>query len=305
MKRWWMLLLIFGMTLSLVACAPEPSDDRLHVTVTTSFLDDMVRNIAPMEVIDLKLVIPAGSDPHTYLPKPQDFNKLARADVVLYHGLHFEGKMVDALEPIGIAVTDAMPIERLQLMDEDGRVVYDPHFWFDLELYAMAVDRASEVLARELPAYASEIYTKAAVYKDELAALDRWIRAEIASIPEATRYLITPHDAFQYFSKAYDIPVFSPQGLSTEAEVATRDIMETVHFIVTHGVRAIFVESTTDPARMEKIREAAVAKGVDVNVVHGEDEALFSDSLAEAGHSGDTFLDMYRHNVDVIVRHLR
>lgn len=116
---------------------------------------------------------------------------------------------------------------------------------------------------------------------------------------------MTPHDAFQYLSKELDIEVFAPQGVSTETEVSNQDIQETVDKIIEHQIKAIFAESTTDPARMEKIRENVNAKGFDVQVVSGEGKELFSDSLAAKGQVGDQYIEMYRHNVDLIVEYLK
>ena len=117
--------------------------------------------------------------------------------------------------------------------------------------------------------------------------------------------MITPHDAFNYFSRRYGVEVVAPQGVSTDSEVANKDIDKTVDFIVEHKVKAIFAESTTDPARMEKLKEACMAKGFDVKVVSGEGNELFSDSLAPKGQSGDTYIDMYKHNVKLITENLK
>ena len=224
---------------------------------------------------------------------------------MLYHGLFFEGKMIDILEETGKAVTKDFPEEKLGQMESDGHVTIDPHFWFDLELYALAVDNAAEYLAELLPDKADEIRDNAASYKAELHELDNWARDRVAEIPAASRYLVTPHDAFNYFSRRYDIPVFAPQGVSTDSEVATQDILATVNLIIEHDIKAIFVESTTDPSRMEKLRESCAAKGYDVTVVGGEGQELFSDSLAPVGRDGDTFIEMFKHNVNLIVDHLK
>ena len=141
-------------------------------------------------------------------------------------------------------------------------------------------------------------------YLAELTELDSYVRENIQKIPEGQRFLITPHDAFNYFSKSYGIIVKAPQGVSTSSEVANADIQETIDFIVEHKIKAVFAESTTDPARMEKLREGVVAKGFDVKIVKGEGNELFSDSLAPKGQKGDNYIDMYKHNVDLIVSNL-
>ena len=284
--------------------ATNKDSGKKVVTVTTSFLYDMVDNLVG-DKVDKELIIPAGEDPHLYTAKPQDLEKIKKADLLLYHGLHFEGKMVDVLEKRGSAVSRTFKKEDIGEMEEDGKVVVDPHFWFDIKLYKEASKNAAEDLEKLLPEEKENIEKNLETYLAKLDDLDKENKEKINSIPEASRYLITPHDAFNYFSRAYNIPVKAPQGVSTDSEVANKDIEDTVKFIVENKIKAIFAESTTDPMRMEKLKEAVKAKGFDVEVVSGEGKELFSDSLAPAGQAGDTYIDMYRHNVDLIVENLK
>ena len=136
-------------------------------------------------------------------------------------------------------------------------------------------------------------------------ALDAEITQKIAQIPEGQRNLVTPHDAFNYFSHRYHVNVIAPQGVSTDSEVANADIEKTANYIVEHKVKAVFAESTTNPERMKKLQEVCRTKGFDVEIVGGEGNELFSDSLAPAGEKGDTYITMYRSNVDLIVSHLK
>ncbi len=280
------------------------SDEKKTVTATTSFIADMVTQLVK-DKVNLEMVIPAGEDPHLYVAQPQDLKKFEKADLVLYHGLHFEGKMQDVLEQKGVAVSKNFSKEDLGVMDEDGVEIIDPHFWFDLKLYAQAVDVAAEELAKLLPTEADAIKANAESYKQELKKLDEDNKKKLEEIPEEHRYLVTPHDAFNYFSRSYNIKVVAPQGVSTDSEVATADIEETVNFIVEHKIKAIFSESTTNPERMKKLQESCAAKGWEVKVVEGEGRELFSDSLAPKGQSGDTFISMYKHNVDLIYENLK
>lgn len=277
---------------------------KKNVTVTTSFLYDMVNQLAPGKT-NLELIIPHGEDPHLYIAKPVDQNKIRTADLLLYHGLHFEGKMQSALEKKGYAVASTFPKEKIGTMEEDGVVEVDPHFWFDLDLYKEAVKNASEQLQALLPEDKAEIAKNTENYLKQLTALDEENRAKLSEIPKERRILVTPHDAFNYFSRRYDIAVMAPQGVSTDSEVANKDIEDTVDFIVKNNVKAIFVESTTDPSRMQKLKEIAKAKGFDVIVVQGEGKELYSDSLAPEGSEGSTFIDMYRHNVKLITDNLK
>ena len=284
--------------------ANKQGDGKKIVTVTTSFLYDMVDNLVG-DKVEKEFIIPTGEDPHLYTAKPQDLEKIKKADLLLYHGLHFEGKMVDVLEKKGSAVSRTFKKEDIGEMEEDGKVVVDPHFWFDIKLYKEATKNAAEDLEKLLPEEKESIEKNLESYLAKLDELDKENKEKISSIPEASRYLITPHDAFNYFSRAYNIPVKAPQGVSTDSEVANKDIEDTVNFIVKNKVKAIFAESTTDPMRMEKLKEAVKAKGFDVKVVSGEGQELFSDSLASEGQVGDNYIDMYKHNVDLIVENLK
>lgn len=305
------MALMLGLVLAVAGCssnAPKEeatqTSDKKTVTVTTSFLYDMVAQLTG-DLVDIELLIPAGEDPHLYVAKPQDLQKLEKADLVLYHGLHFEGKMQEILEKKGYAVAETFTEDELGMMEEDGHEIIDPHFWFDIDLYKEATTNAANKLTELLPEQKAEIESKLNGYLEELTKLDEENSELLSAIPEESRYLITPHDAFNYFSERYDIPVMAPQGVSTDSEVANKDIQDTVDFIVEKKVKAIFAESTTDPARMEKLKEAAKAKGFDVKVVSGEGNELFSDSLAPEEEEGHTFVDMYRHNVKLIVENLK
>ena len=285
-------LFLFAICLifSLSACGDKANiskDDKVelkshntkNIVVTTSFLYDIVEQIAG-DTVNVELIIPAGEDPHLYIAKPEDLKKLQSADLVLYHGLHFEGKMVEVLDKLGISVSKQFPKDKIGSMEEDGQVIIDPHFWFDISLYKMAVEETKKALSNLNPKDA-DLYEK-----------------------NTEKYLFTPHDAFNYFSKSYGITVKAPQGVSTSSEVSNADIQETIDFIVEHKIKAVFAESTTDPARMEKLREGVVAKGFDVKIVKGHGNELFSDSLAPKGQEGDNYIDMYKHNVDLIVSNL-
>lgn len=274
------------------------------VTVTTSFLADMTKELAG-DYVRIEMIIPAGEDPHLYVAQPKDLQKLKEADLVLYHGLHFEGKMVEVLEKKGTAVSADFPPGDILRLEEDGAEVVDPHFWFSIPLYKKASEKAAESLIRLVPEHEKEIRANLAKYLKQLDDLDDEIRGKIAQIPPENRNLVTPHDAFNYFSRSYGMKVVAPQGVSTNSEVANADIEKTADFIVSHKVKAVFAESTTNPERMKKLQEICKAKGFDVEIVSGEGNELFSDSLAPAGQKGDTYLDMYRSNVDLIVNHLK
>lgn len=302
----FLMLLVFGLT----ACASKTSQSKPNqgkepvVTVTTSFLNDMVKQLAG-DYVKRELIIPAGEDPHLYVAKSSDLKKLQAADLVLYHGLHFEGKMIDALEAKGTAVTKSFSKEEIATMDEDGEEVVDPHFWFDIDLYKKAVTESSKALIALVPEHKEAIVKNTKAYLADLDDLDQWNKETLSVIPKESRYLVTPHDAFNYFARRYDFTLYAPQGVSTDSEVANSDMIETVNVIKEHNIKAIFTESTTNPERMKKLQAAVAAKGGKVSVVTGEGKELFSDSLAAEGEEGDTYIDMYKHNTKLIVTSLQ
>lgn len=306
MKRILMAILIIAMLFTACNKTDNKSGDdgKKTVTVTTSFLYDMVKVIAG-DSVNRQLIIPAGEDPHLYLMKPNDATKLKNADLVLYHGLHFEGKMIEALESVGVAVAKDFTNDEIGTMEENGQTNLDPHFWFDIHLYKKAAKVACEELSKLVPEKSEEYNKNYENYLKELDELDSYNKERLAEIPKESKYLVTPHDAFNYMSRYYDIPVMAPQGVSTETEVGVKDMDETANFIFEHKIKAIFAESTTDPKRMEALKDSVKKKGFDVKVVQGEGNELFSDSLAPEGQFGDNYIDMYKHNIDIIVENLK
>ena len=304
-----LLTLVFALTaLFAVGCGgganDKPESAKKTVTVTTSFLQDMTKQLAG-DYVNIELIIPAGEDPHLYVAQPADLEKIKKADLLLYHGLHFEGKMAEVLEKKGVAVTKNFADANINYMEEDGKKIVDPHFWFDVALYKQATEAAAAELIKLVPAHEKEIQENLKKYLADLDALDAEITQKIAQIPEGQRNLVTPHDAFNYFSHRYHVNVIAPQGVSTDSEVANADIEKTANYIVEHKVKAVFAESTTNPERMKKLQEVCKTKGFDVEIVGGEGSELFSDSLAPVGQKGDTYITMYRSNVDLIVSHLK
>ena len=311
-KNYLKLLLTLALALTAlvaVGCggggsSDKAADTKKTVTVTTSFLQDMTKQLAG-DYVNIELIIPAGEDPHLYVAQPADLEKIKKADLLLYHGLHFEGKMAEVLEKKGVAVTKNFTDTNINYMEQDGKKIVDPHFWFDVALYKQATETAAAELIKLVPEHEKEIQENLKKYLAELDALDKEITEKIAQIPADQRNLVTPHDAFNYFSRRYHVNVIAPQGVSTDSEVANADIEKTANYIVDHKVKAVFAESTTNPERMKKLQEVCRTKGFDVEIVGGEGNELFSDSLAPAGEKGDTYITMYRSNVDLIVSHLK
>lgn len=303
------LFLVMSFMLLAAACgndeAASEDNGKTQLVVTTTFLNDMVNVLDEgVDGFDTELIIPAGEDPHVYEPTSSDLKKLSEADVVLYQGLHFEGRMGDVLEN-GIAAADDFEDDDLESLEQDGETEVDPHFWFNIDLYKQAMQNVADTMIENNPD-AEEQYTENLnAYFEELDDLDQYVADRIDEIPEESRILITPHDAFGYFADAYDIDVHAPQGFSTDSEVSNNQIQETADLIVDNNIKAIFVETTTNPDRMTRLQEVVENEGGEVDVVGQDEEALFSDSLAPEGEDGDNYIDMYRHNIDTISDNLQ
>lgn len=279
-------------------CSAVPAETKPQVLATTGMIADLVRNIASADVQVIQLMGP-GVDPHLYKPKPQDLRNLERAHLIFYNGLHLEGRMVELLEnhPRARSVTRAIP--RDKLLFERGQP--DPHVWFDVQLWISAMETIAEDLAAQWPDQAVVFRQRAKSYRAELLGLDEEIRRAIERIPPERRVLVTAHDAFRYFGRAYGLEVRGLQGISTASEASLRELEELTELIVRRRIPAVFVESSVPPDAVNRLLEKAQARGQPVRRAPGE---LFSDAMGEPGTPEGTYPGMMRHNVRLIVEAL-
>lgn len=291
----------------LAACSngAEAENDKPNLAVTTTFINDMVAVLEKdVNGFNTEMIIPAGEDPHVYEPKASDLRALGNADITLYHGLNFEGRMSTILTE-GVSVTEDFQHAHLEEMEEEYGTVADPHFWFDIELYKQAFTAVKDTLIEFNPDDADSYEVNYENYIQELDELNQFAAERINEIPEDSRLLITPHDAFGYLESSYDIEVHAPQGFSTDSEVSNNQIQETADLITNNNIKAIFVETTTNPDRMSRLQEIVASEGGEVEIISGDSRELLSDSLAPEGNPGDTYLTMYRHNINIIADHLK
>lgn len=273
----------------------------IRAMATTGMVADLVRNIGG-ERLAVTQLMGEGVDPHLYKASPGDVSQLNRADMIFFSGLHLEGKMADVLERLGrkkpaVAVAEAIPRGRRL---EVGADLYDPHVWFDVALWRETIAAVEEALASFDPQHAQEYRERAEAYRQELAELDQECREQIGRIPPARRVLVTAHDAFHYFGRAYDLEVKAIQGISTQAEAGIKQINELVDFISERGIKAVFVETSVSERNIEALVEGCQARGHKV-VIGGQ---LFSDAMGQPGTPEGTYAGMVRHNVNAIVKAL-
>lgn len=268
-----------------------------RVLATTTVVADLVRQVAGGKVTVDCLMAP-GIDPHSYKATPRDAERLARADLVVASGLHLEGKLADLLDRLArrvpvVAVAEAIPRDRLL---DAGAGLHDPHVWFDAALWSLCVPPVVERLAELDPAGAADHRAAGEAYAARLLRLDAEVRERLASVPAERRVLVTAHDAFGYFGRAYDVEVVGIQGTSTEAEAGLSDINRLVDLVVTRRIPAVFVETSVSDRNVAALREGARARGHAV-ALGGR---LYSDSLGEGGEVA-TLEGAIRANVEAIV----
>lgn len=297
------LLLALLAGLSLTACS-ESSKKETLIVCTTGMIGDAVQHLMG-DSVKVEVLMGPGVDPHLYKATQGDINDLSNADVIIYNGLHLEGKMGEIFEKLSrqkttIAVGEQVDESRL-INSTDFQGAEDPHIWFDVALWSEAIAGVAEELKKKFPAKANDIDTRLAEYRQKLKELDDYARQQIASLPESQRVMITAHDAFKYFGRAYGLEVRGLQGISTAAEYGLQDVSQLVNEITDRKVKAVFVESSVPKKSIEAVIEGCRSRGHDVKL-GGE---LYSDAMGSAGTPEGTYIGMVRHNVDVITEALK
>lgn len=277
---------------------------RLRVACTTGMVADLARNVGG-ERVEVDCLMGPGVDPHYYKASQGDLERLSRAGVILYNGLFLEGKMEEifgkmARERRVVAVAAELPQSQLRKPPEfEGH--YDPHVWFDVSLWRQTIPTVVAALAAADPAGAEAYQARGAAYAARLDTLHQWVQQELAAITPAQRVLVTAHDAFGYFGRAYGVEVVGLQGVSTVAEYGVNDLNRLVDLIVARRLKAIFVESSVPQRSINAVREGCQGRGHQVQI----GGTLYSDAMGESGSGADTYEGMVRANVHTIVAALK
>lgn len=274
-----------------------------NVVATVGMVTDIVANVAG-DKAGVRGLIGSGVDPHLYYPTRNDVIALQDADVVFYAGLMLEGKLAATLEKIGrvkpvFAVTEK--IDRTYLLtppDMEGHP--DPHVWMDPLAWAKCVEAVAEALAGWDPANAEFYRANAGEYVEQCRELHEYGRRAIATIPESSRVLVTSHDAFNYFGRAFGLQVMGVQGISTDSEAGLQDINRLVDVIVAKDVQAVFVESSVPARNIQALVDGARSRGKRVTI-GGE---LFSDAMGQPRTYEGTYIGMLDHNITTVTRAL-
>lgn len=272
------------------------SSGKIKTISSITIINDVVRNIGG-DKVDAKSICGVGIDPHTYKPKPNDPRLVSESDIVFINGFTLEHWIEEMVHNAGgnkkvVTVTSGLT----PMKDEKGYGDPDPHAWFDVtnvKTYARNIANAFIEVDKQNEAYYKqnlESYTK------KLDSLDAWIKTEIQKIPAEKRVLITSHDAFRYFGRAYGLEVRGLQGISTEAKAQTEDVKKLIDLIKERKLNSVFIETSVNPKLLEEISRETGAK------VGG---ILYSDSVGDEGTFEGTYIGAVTHNVNAIVNALK
>jgi len=298
--RWFLtVLLLFPAGQAIAA------EKKIKITTTVTMVADLARNVGG-DRVEVEALMGPGVDPHLYKAAASDVTKLQQADVIFYSGLLLEGKMQDIFSKLARSkrfvypVTESIPLDRL-LEPPEFAGHYDPHVWFDVPLWKLCLDTVAKGLSEFDPAGKEGYEKRAAATRARLDELHAWALKKAGELPAERRILVTSHDAYNYFGRAYGFQVVGLQGISTVSEAGLADVAKLTDFIKQKKIKAVFVESSVPHDTIERIsRDAGVKIG-------GE---LFSDAMGtpgqiENGYDLGTYEGMIKHNLTTIVEALK
>ncbi len=293
----WLAPLAVVLGCANLALAQGPS-----VVATVGMIGDLAAEVAG-ECAAVTTLMGPGSDPHLYRATAGDVRLLQSADLLLYGGLHLEGRLGEVLGATS-TMTPAFAVSESVVEDDELIVAEgaaDPHIWLDAALWSRVPRFLASVLAEADgfdPACSAAVVERADDLERQLLALDAWARASFATVPERQRVLVTAHDAFKYFGRAYGIDVEGVQGVSTETEAAVADIRRVIDVVVARNVPMLFVESTINPRTVQAVREGVAQRGGHTVAIGPQ---LFADALGDEGTAQGTYIGMFVHDVVEIV----
>ena len=302
-RTWWCFLLAMAVVVG--PGAAGAAGRKIRVTATTSMVTDLVKQVGG-DRVEVSGLMGAGVDPHLYKATAADVSRLQQAEVIFYNGLVLEGKMTDIFTKLArtkkfvYPLAEGVPEKRL-LEPPQFEGHYDPHVWFDVELWALCAQTVVKGLAEFSPGDREYFERRGKEVAARLLGLHEWALKKAAELPKENRILVTSHDAYNYFGRAYDFQVVGLQGVSTVTEAGLADMAKLVDFIRQKRVKAIFVESSVSPATIQRIAKDAGVR------VGGE---LFSDAMGtpgqmENGYDLGTYEGMIKHNLTTIVEALK
>lgn len=293
MKHIRNLALIGTALASLTVFSVTASARTLDVVTSFTVLGDVVQQVGGNHVKVKTLVGPDG-DPHEFEPSPADARSLRAADIAFVSGEGLEGWMDRLIKASGYKRTPIVASEgvKTRTMDEDGKMVTDPHVWNSPVNVLVWVDNIEKALIAADAEDATTFKANADNYRKKLQALNSYAHSKLDAVPETKRKILTSHDAFGYFGREYKVTFLSPLGVSTETEASAADVGKLINQIKSEGVKAYFIENSNDPKLVKQIAAATGAKP------GGE---LYVEALSKEGGPASTYEKMFRYNVDQVV----
>jgi len=304
MKNCFCLLALTAVLLTGCKVSNEKDGKTIKIVCSTSIIRDCVQEIVG-DSIEVKSLMGPGIDPHGYNPRPSDVSLLNNATVVIYNGLHLEGKMAELFEQLGkrktvLSVASGISKKDLIITDPTAGTV-DPHIWFDTDAWLSGLEEVTNDLCRKYPEHAQQFKANFKRFSGEVKALRISLKEQLKAVPDEQRVLITSHDAFHYFGRSFGVEVRALQGISTTQEPGVRDVVNLVSFIVDHRIKALFVEHSVSPKAIRTVMESCEKRGHHVRI----GGTLYSDALGSPGSPGGTYTRMLQHNVSVIIKGLK
>ncbi|TAH26294.1 MAG: manganese transporter [Cytophagales bacterium] len=299
-KAFLFLTFLLFNTVSCNQNAKEKSN-RLYIIATTNIVADAVKQIVGerAEVISL---MGAGVDPHLYKVSQGDIQKLSEADIIVSNGLHLEGRMNEVFDRLQnktiIKLSDGAEPDKLLQINQQN---YDPHFWFDVMIWKSAIIYLSKQLMSIDTANAEFYQNNTKQYITKLDILHHWINEQYSKVVPQKRILITAHDAFSYYGKAYQLEVLSLQGISTLSDFGLNDIDRLTHTITSRKVKSIFVETSISSKTIESIVENCNRKNHLVSI----GGSLYSDALGTSDSETGTYIGMLKYNTQTIAQAIK
>jgi manganese/zinc/iron transport system substrate-binding protein len=288
---------------TLMPVRPARAATGLSVVATTGMIADAARTILG-DLGEVRALMGPGVDPHAFRQTRSDIVAMTRADLTLYHGLYLEAQMEEFLQNLArrravVPVADGLGRDRLlSHPDYDGK--FDPHVWMVPDIWTDVVAAISAALIDAAPEGEAALTARTDAYQAQVKALQDYAETVLSTVPEEARVLVTAHDAFSYFGRAYGFEVLGIQGISTESEAGLNRIRDLVDTLVDRKIGAVFVETSVSDRNMRALIEGAAARGHKVEI-GGE---LFSDAMGEPGTYEGTYPGMIDHNVTTIARAL-
>lgn len=300
-----LIITVLAVTTIFTGCQSNEADtDGLRVVATTTMLADLA-NVIGGDLVQVEALMGPGIDPHLYKASAGDVTKMTQADLVVFNGLHLEGKMGEIFEQLEgsdkIVVEIVKGLEASDFVVDEATGAHDPHIWFDVALWEKASQNLLDGLVELSPENEATFKANYQAYRTSLQELHVYVQTEVEKVAEESRILVAAHDAFAYFGKAYGFQVLGLQGISTTSEAGTSDVTDLANFIVEHNIKAIFVESSVPRKNIEALQEAVAAQGFQVEI-GGE---LFSDSLGSPDTEAASYLGTVKSNIDTIVNALQ